>query len=105
MQSTDAQWLVSVCQVVGDPSYFPDKVRRTSKVVRAMCLLSHPIPNTNNAPSAQIILPQRQVGQSHLAHSPCFHFYIVPYFAFVFSLISICLQLHGLYVLTRLTRW
>ncbi|KAL0040014.1 hypothetical protein WJX79_002376 [Trebouxia sp. C0005] len=49
--------------VVGDPSYFPDKVRRTSKVVRAMCLLSHPIPNTNNAPSAQIILPQRQVNR------------------------------------------
>jgi len=56
---------MSVCQVVGDPSYFPDKVRRTSKVVRAMCLLSHPIPSTNNAPSAQIILPQRQVGQRH----------------------------------------
>ena len=49
-------------QVVGDPSYFPDRVRRTSQVVRAMCLLSHPIPSTNNAPSAQIIIPQKQVG-------------------------------------------
>ena len=49
-------------QVVGDPSYFPDRVRRTSQVVRAMCLLSHPIPNTNNAPSAQLIIPQKQVG-------------------------------------------
>ena len=26
-----------------------------------MCLLSHPIPSTNNAPSAQIIIPQKQV--------------------------------------------
>lgn len=52
---------VVMVQVVGDPSYFPDKVRRTSQVVRAMCLLSHPIPSTNNAPSAQIILPQKQV--------------------------------------------
>ena len=31
------------------------------QVVRAACILSHPVPNTNNAPSAQIILPQKQV--------------------------------------------
>lgn len=47
--------------VVGDPSYFPDKVIRTSKVVRAICILSHPIPNTDNSHSVQIILPQKQV--------------------------------------------
>ena len=52
-------------QVVGDPSYFPEKVRRTSRVVRAMCILNHPLPNTNNASSAQIILPQRQVSLLH----------------------------------------
>ena len=52
-------------QVVGDPSYFPEKVRRTSRVVRAMCILNHPLPNTNNASSAQIILPQRQVSVLH----------------------------------------
>ncbi|CAL5222149.1 g4472 [Coccomyxa viridis] len=49
--------------IVGDPSYFPDKVQRTSRVVRAACILSHPVPNTNNAPSAQIILPQKQVNR------------------------------------------
>lgn len=47
--------------VVGDPSYFPDKVLQTSSVVRAICILSHPIPNTDNSHSVQIILPQRQV--------------------------------------------
>lgn len=47
--------------VVGDPSYFPDKVVRTSNVVRAICILSHPIPNTDNSHSVQIILPQKQV--------------------------------------------
>ncbi len=31
------------------------------QVVRAACILSHPIPNTNNSASAQIILPQKQV--------------------------------------------
>ena len=62
---------------VGDPSYFPGKVRKTSAVVRAICLLSHPIPGTNNAASVQIILPQKQA-RPHatlpypiLAHTPC----------------------------------
>lgn len=49
--------------VVGDPSYFSDKTRPTSRVVRAICILSHPIPNTDNAHSVQIILPQKQIGR------------------------------------------
>jgi len=49
--------------VVGDASYFPSKTRVTSQVVRALCVLSHPIPSTDNAHSAQIILPQKQVGR------------------------------------------
>eukprot|EP00878_Enallax_costatus_P021888 GHUV01023198.1.p1 GENE.GHUV01023198.1~~GHUV01023198.1.p1 ORF type:complete len:213 (+),score=75.68 GHUV01023198.1:246-884(+) len=49
--------------VVGDPSYFPNKTRATSRVVRAICILSHPMPNTDNAHSVQIILPQKQVGR------------------------------------------
>ena len=32
-------------------------------MVRAICLLSHPVPNTNNAESAQLIIPQKQVGR------------------------------------------
>ena len=47
--------------VVGDPSYFPDKVTKTSSVVRAICVLSHPIPSTDDSNSVQIIIPQRQV--------------------------------------------
>ncbi len=34
--------------VVGDPSYFPGRTRRTGQVARAMCLMNHPIPNTND---------------------------------------------------------
>lgn len=49
--------------IVGDPSYFPNKTRPTSRVVRAICILSHPIPNTDNAHSVQIILPQKQIGR------------------------------------------
>eukprot|EP01026_Neomeris_dumetosa_P014289 TRINITY_DN15147_c0_g2_i8.p2 TRINITY_DN15147_c0_g2~~TRINITY_DN15147_c0_g2_i8.p2 ORF type:complete len:295 (-),score=48.60 TRINITY_DN15147_c0_g2_i8:566-1450(-) len=50
--------------VVGDPSYFPGKSKVVGKVVRAICLMSHPIPNTNDATSVQIILPQRQIGRN-----------------------------------------
>jgi hypothetical protein len=31
------------------------------QVVRAYCFLNHPIPNTNNSQSVQIIIPQNQV--------------------------------------------
>lgn len=49
--------------VIGDPSYFPGKVRQVGHVVRTICFLDHPIPNTNNSESCQIILPQKQVGR------------------------------------------
>jgi hypothetical protein len=34
--------------VIGDPSYFRDKCRLTKRVIRAMCLMNHPIPGTND---------------------------------------------------------
>jgi Rab GDP dissociation inhibitor len=49
--------------VIGDPSYFPHKVRQQGSVVRTICILDHPIPNTNNAESCQVIIPQKQVGR------------------------------------------
>jgi Rab GDP dissociation inhibitor len=51
--------------IIGDPSYFPGKVRRIGKVIRAICLLQHPIPNTDSADSVQLIIPQNQVGRRH----------------------------------------
>jgi len=47
--------------VIGDPSYFGDKVKQIGQVVRCICILNHPIPSTNNAESVQIILPQAQL--------------------------------------------
>lgn len=47
--------------VVGDPSYFPGRTRRTMRVARALCIMSHPIPSTGDAPSAQIIIPYKQI--------------------------------------------
>jgi len=34
-------------------------------VIRVICLLNHPIPNTENAKSVQIILPQKQIGRKN----------------------------------------
>ncbi|KAL1820417.1 hypothetical protein ACET3Z_015286 [Daucus carota] len=48
-------------KVVCDPSYLPDKVKKVGKVARAICLMNHPIPNTGDAHSVQIILPQKQI--------------------------------------------
>lgn len=74
VMSDDGRYVVGVrsgdevarCKaVIGDPGYFPDRVRTTGKVIRAICLLKGPIPNTSNADSVQIILPQRQVGRKY----------------------------------------
>lgn len=52
-------------QVYCDPSYVPDKVKKVGQVVRAICLLNHTIPNTHDAQSVQIIIPQHQVNRHH----------------------------------------
>ncbi|KAF8898902.1 GDP dissociation inhibitor [Infundibulicybe gibba] len=63
---------VKAKQVIGDPSYFGagqsgegGKVRviEEGKVVRAICLLKHPIPGTDDSDSLQIIIPQNQVNR------------------------------------------
>lgn len=62
-------------KVIGDPSYFGAgkdlesggkmRVVETGKVVRAICVLKHPIPGTDDADSTQIIIPQNQVGRKN----------------------------------------
>jgi Rab GDP dissociation inhibitor len=51
--------------IIGDPSYFPDKVRVVGHVLRAICILKHPIAQTNDSDSCQIIIPQSQVGRKN----------------------------------------
>ena len=46
--------------VICDPSYTTnDRLLPKSKVIRAICLLNHPIPDTNDASSVQIIIPSK----------------------------------------------
>ncbi|GAA5820457.1 hypothetical protein JCM3770_003385 [Rhodotorula araucariae] len=67
---------VKADKVIGDPSYFveasgkggadkEDKVFLEGHVVRAICILRHPIPNTDDSDSVQLIIPQKQVGRKH----------------------------------------
>ncbi|KAF8273892.1 rab GTPase activator [Lactarius quietus] len=63
---------VKAKQVIGDPSYFGDdkesgkiRVVEDGKVIRAICILKHPIPGTEDVDSVQIIIPQNQVARRH----------------------------------------
>lgn len=57
---------VKAKSLIGDPSYFgPDKVRKVGQVIRAILILNHPLPNTEDADSCQLIIPQNQVGRDH----------------------------------------
>ena len=66
---------VKAKRVIGDPSYFGAgqdleaggalRVIETGKVIRAICILKHPLPGTDDADSAQIIIPQNQVGRKN----------------------------------------
>jgi Rab GDP dissociation inhibitor len=51
--------------ILCDPSYALsiNKVRSTGRVIRAICILNHPVPDTDNLPSGQVIIPQRQTGR------------------------------------------
>ena len=53
--------IVRSSMILCDPSYAMNesKVRSTGHVVRAICILDHPIPKTDRMNSCQIILPQR----------------------------------------------
>lgn len=51
--------------ILGDPSYFPSKAKVVGHVLRAICILKHPLAGTNDSDSAQLIIPQSQVGRKN----------------------------------------
>lgn len=62
----NADGIAHCSMVICDPTYaikcgLKDRVRLVEKVIRCICILDHPIPNTENIPSVQIIIPQRQL--------------------------------------------
>lgn len=50
---------------LGDPSYFPEKVQVTGHILKAICILNHPIAGTDDNDSCQLIIPQSQVGRKN----------------------------------------
>ena len=52
-------------KILADPSYFPGKVRVTGHLLKAICILDHPVPSTDNSDSLQLILPQSQIGRKN----------------------------------------
>ena len=39
-------------------------MKKVGQVIRAICILNHPIPNTKDSLSCQIIIPQNQVNRN-----------------------------------------
>jgi Rab GDP dissociation inhibitor len=52
-------------KILADPSYFPGKVRVVGHLLKAICILKHPVPSTDNSDSLQLIIPQSQVGRKN----------------------------------------
>ena len=65
--------------LIAEPSYVKNtnKLKSKGKVIRAICIMDHPVPKTKDVPSCQIILPQRQLNRKNdvfiavLNHTHC----------------------------------
>lgn len=51
--------------IIADPSYFPAKARVSGHLLKAICLLNHPVPGTADADSLQLIIPQAQIARKN----------------------------------------
>lgn len=57
-------------KIIADPSYFPQKVSTTGYLLKAICILNHPVASTDNNDSLQLIIPQSQVGRKNGRFAP-----------------------------------
>uniref|UniRef100_A0A7S3Z254 Rab GDP dissociation inhibitor n=1 Tax=Lotharella globosa TaxID=91324 RepID=A0A7S3Z254_9EUKA len=63
--------------VLADPTYFikdgkpGPEVKQVGQVARWICILDHPIPNTNNSDSCQIIIPSTQLKRKSDIYISC----------------------------------
>ncbi|XDG09133.1 hypothetical protein ABKA04_008748 [Annulohypoxylon sp. FPYF3050] len=57
--------------ILGDPSYFPQKVKVVGHVLKAICVLKHPLAGTSECDSCQLIIPQSQVGRKNDIYIAC----------------------------------
>eukprot|EP00917_Polyrhabdina_sp_WS-2016_P018713 GHVP01040189.1.p1 GENE.GHVP01040189.1~~GHVP01040189.1.p1 ORF type:complete len:429 (+),score=61.50 GHVP01040189.1:149-1435(+) len=52
-------------KLVGSPKYLENKCISSGKIIRSVCILHSAVPNTHEADSAQIIIPQKQVNRKN----------------------------------------
>lgn len=64
-ESEGMKFTTKTKKILADPSYFPGKVQVVGHLLKAICILNHPIANTENSDSAQLIIPQSQVGRKN----------------------------------------
>jgi len=65
---TKVDTIVKTKKVIADPTYFlcdENRIRKVGQLVRAICVLQHPVEGTDNAESAQIIIPASQMGRKN----------------------------------------
>ena len=62
-ESEGMKFSTKTTKILADPSYFPGKVRVVGHLLKAICILNHPVPHTDDADSAQLIIPQSQIGR------------------------------------------
>ncbi|OAA32284.1 rab GDP-dissociation inhibitor [Moelleriella libera RCEF 2490] len=67
----DMKFETKAKMILGDPSYFPNKTKPVGHVLRAICILKHPLAGTNDSDSAQLIIPQSQVGRKNDIYVAC----------------------------------
>jgi len=66
---------VAKCKtVIGDPSYFSDRVKKIGTVGRCIAIMDHPIAGTSNSESCQLILPMNQIGRQSDIYISCVSF-------------------------------
>ena len=64
-QSETMKFTTKTKRILADPSYFPGKVQITGYLLKAICILNHPIDKTDGSDSLQLIIPQSQVGRKN----------------------------------------
>lgn len=64
-ESEGMKFTTKTKKILADPSYFPGKVQVVAHLLKAICILTHPVANTDNSDSAQLIIPQSQVGRKN----------------------------------------
>ncbi|KAJ5133342.1 secretory pathway gdp dissociation inhibitor [Penicillium atrosanguineum] len=60
-QSEAMKFETKTKKIIADPSYFPGKVQVSGYLIKAICILKHPIDKTDGSDSLQLIIPQSQM--------------------------------------------